>query len=751
MISSGLTRLTMEARLKSIFGIEHFYEEQWEAVSRLLNGERILMIQRTGFGKSLCYQFPATQLPGITIVFSPLIALMRDQVKGLEQKGISAAFINSEQSKEENEAVITRALKNEIKILYIAPERQENGQWQEAVIKMNISLIVIDEAHTISTWGHDFRPAFRRIINLVQLLPANIPLLATTATANKRVQEDIENQIGGKLTSFRGSLARNNFNLYVIHVKSEEEKMLWLAQNVNSLQGTGLVYSGTRVDTETYAKWLQFVGVDAVEYHAGLDAETRKAIENDLMANKHKCIVSTNALGMGIDKPDIRFIIHTQIPVSPIHYYQEIGRAGRDGKPTVIILFYNDTKQGPDDIEADKVLPLSFINNARPTEQQYQRVISCLQQEPMGERGIAKACNMKIDQVRTIKYDLIDQKIINEVKEGGSKVYEYRMNAPVLDYSLFEKLRQARLQELESMVEYANTSEPRMTYLCQFLDSVDSSCCAHCDNTDLRPLTFVDNPFLRNKLQEFRETYFPELKLCKLLFCLCAVETEEKKVRYNMRVPYPDVIEIYRTDEAPHVYNRGINYADFPKNTAKIIKGLYEKYQNEETTHITNGVAASYYGVSNVGAAIHRSKYENGGDYPDFLLALTLKAFGKTFGKYHYDMVMYVPPTESGNLVKNFANKFAKVLKLPVPDALIKTRTTQPQKIFQNKAGKEENVKDAFELINGIDVRGKNIILIDDIYDSGATLKEIARILSSKGAKYVTPVVIAKTVEGTPS
>lgn len=292
-----ITRKDAEIQLKKVFGLEHFYDEQWKAIERILHGERILMIERTGFGKSLCYQFPATIFDGVTVVFSPLIALMRDQVRNLIKKGISAAFINSEQSYIENQEIIQRALNNEIKILYIAPERQESNEWIEATRHIKLSMIVIDEAHTISTWGHDFRPSFRRIINLVQFLPKGLPILATTATATKRVQQDIEQQIGGQLTTIRGSLVRSNFALHVIKVQSEDEKMIWLAQNINKLDGTGMIYTGTRVDTEIYAKWLQFIGINAIDYNAGLDPETRKSIENDLIQNNRKCVVSTNALG----------------------------------------------------------------------------------------------------------------------------------------------------------------------------------------------------------------------------------------------------------------------------------------------------------------------------------------------------------------------------------------------------------------------------------------------------------------------
>ncbi len=481
-----LTRFEAENRLHEIFGIAHFYDEQWFAIDKILRGNRILMIQRTGFGKSLCYQFPATQFPGITIIFSPLIAVMRDQVKNLNARGIAARYINSEQTIEENTEAINDAINGKVKILYIAPERQENHEWLEATRKMNLSMVVIDEAHTISVWGHDFRPAFRRIVNLVQLLPRHLPILATTATATQHVQEDIEQQIGGNLTTIRGNLQRSNFQLYVVRVQSEDEKMIWLAQNLNHLQGTGLIYTGTRVNTEIYAKWLQFNNINVTDYNAGLDAETRKEIENNLMDNKYKCVVSTNALGMGIDKSDIRFIIHTQIPVSPIHYYQEIGRAGRDGKPTAIILFFNEHQDGTG-IREDYKLPKAFIDSGRPTIEKYEKVIQKLKEEPLSEYSLMRLCNLKQTQVRVIKADLIDQGIIKEVLYEKSKKYEYQYNAKPLNTSSFEKIRNAKLKDLDAMVAYVYTSMPRMQYLCNFLDNNDAKRFDNCANSNLHP------------------------------------------------------------------------------------------------------------------------------------------------------------------------------------------------------------------------------------------------------------------------
>lgn len=676
-----MNRQQAEIKLKNTFGFNHFHDEQWETIDLLFQGKRVLLIEKTGFGKSLCYQFPATQFEGITVIFSPLIALMRDQVCGLKEKEIKARFINSEQSLDENSQTIQDAINGKVKILYIAPERQENQEWLDATRRMNLSMIVIDEAHTISVWGHDFRPAFRRIINLVKLLPNNLPVLATTATATKRVESDIEKQISGDITTIRGELIRENFELYVIIVTNEDEKLLWLGENLEGLDGTGIIYTGTRVNTEIYSRWLEFLGVNTTEYNAGLDSDSRKDIEKGLMGNRWKAVISTNALGMGIDKPDIRFIIHTQIPASPIHYYQEIGRAGRDGKPTKLILFYNNSKDNKG-IEEDFKLPKAFIDGGRPSIKNYQIVINALKVEQLGERQLMKATNLKQTQVRVIKADLIEQGIIKEAVYGRSKKYEYQFNAPELNTKAFDELRQLKLRELHSMIDYVNLSTSRMEFLCDYLGDTTHSNYKNCDNTSLRAYNLNPSDAITNKLEEFRESYFPELLV------------------------------------------------------------------ESKSSNIVNGVASSYYGVSTVGAALHRSKYENGGDFPDFLLKLTLKAFRKRYGQEPFDLIVYVPPTESGDLVKNFAEKLSRVLKVPISHSLVKTGETKPQKVFKNGYLKRDNVSHKFSYSNPGKIVGKSIILFDDIFDSGATIKEIGNVLTRLGADKIAPLVIARTVGG---
>ena len=668
-----MTRTEAEKQLSELFGFEQFYDLQWQVIEQLLAGQRVLFIEKTGYGKSLCFQFPATQLEGVTIVFSPLIALMRDQVRSMTEKGIRAAAINYNQEAEENEAIIEQARNNELDILYIAPERMENAGWISTAREMKIAMVVIDEAHCISVWGQSFRPNYRRIVNLVRLLPKHFPVLATTATATPRVQADIIEQVGSDLMPVRGQLLRHNLRLFVIQVQNEDEKFYWLAKYMPKLKKTGIIYTGTQTNTDVFSNWLQFLGFKSAAYSGRLDADTRMRVEADFIANKYDCVVSTNALGMGIDKPDIRFIIHTQMPQSPIHYYQEIGRAGRDGEIAYAILLYNP--------EHDQELPLNFIEGSKPSVMKYERVIAVTKKALLGRNEIIKATNMKQTEVSVILSDLMDQDIVNE-QQGSSKKYFYNPDAPEPDFSKFELLRQSQHEELEKMINFTALKTCRMQYLCNYLGDDRQEVCGICDNDKHTVLPAEPTEETVQKLQEFRETYFPVLE----------VETQRSK--------------------------------------------------------IVNGVAASYYGVSNVGAALHFSKYEGGGDFPDWLLALTLKAYRKHYGNATFDLVVFVPPTESGDLVRHFAEKVATILKIPFSDKLKKITRTEAQKMLHSGISKKDNVHGKFSYESPEEVAGKRILLIDDIFDSGYTIKEIGLYLTSLNAELIAPLVIARTVGG---
>lgn len=293
------------------------------------------------------------------------------------------------------------------------------------------------------------------------------------------------------------------------------------------------------------------------------------------------------------------------------------------------------------------------------------------------------------------------------------------------------------------MKNYIYTKKPRMQFLCEFLDDKSTIKYKNCDNTNLKPLIVNIDDYWKDKMSEFRETYFPVLGV---------LETTSKKmknsdIKWSVNVPVHNQIDIYKNDVLFKSYRNFVNWSDFSNEEGEHLYLMIESHRNKKS-HIINGVAASYYGVSNVGNAIHRSKYENGGDFPDFLLKLTLKAFRKTFKNQKFDLILYVPPTSSGDLVKNFAIKMASVLKIDVGHNLVKKRVTEEQKIFQNAYSKKDNVADAFDCESVLEIKGKKILLIDDIFDSGATIKEIGKMLTSYGAEIIAPITIAKTLGG---
>ncbi len=295
----------------------------------------MLVVERTGWGKSAVY-FVATRLlrdrgAGPTVLISPLLALMRNQLLMAERAGVRAATINSG-NREEWEAIEALIERDEIDLLLISPERLNNDRFRRDVLPdlaRRVGLLVVDEAHCISDWGHDFRPDYRRIGRVIQLLPAGVPLLCTTATANDRVVADIQEQLGDDLVVIRGTLHRESLALGVIDMPGAAQRMSWLATLLPTLDGAGIVYAMTIRDADVVAEWLQLNGIDAHAYHGAIEPELRVELENRLLGNELKALVATSALGMGFDKPDLAFVIHYQSPGSAIAYYQQVGRAGR--------------------------------------------------------------------------------------------------------------------------------------------------------------------------------------------------------------------------------------------------------------------------------------------------------------------------------------------------------------------------------------------------------------------------------------
>jgi len=330
---------TIENILKKYWGHQSFRPLQEEIIQSVLNKTDTLALLPTGGGKSICFQVPTMAIDGICIVISPLIALMQDQVQNLRKKGIKAAAISSALSKREIDHQLDNVIYGDVKFLYISPERIETELFKARLQKMKVNFIAVDEAHCISEWGFNFRPAYRKISELRELLP-DTPLIALTATATPKVVEDIKEQLGFVNGSiFQVSFQRNNL-IYV--VQKEENKLSRMISIVRKLGGSGIVYVRSRRESIRQANLLRANNFAALPYHAGMTFKERKEVQEAWVKNKAQIVVATNAFGMGIDKPDVRFVIHLSLPQSVEAYFQEAGRAGRDGKLAYAVCL-NDT------------------------------------------------------------------------------------------------------------------------------------------------------------------------------------------------------------------------------------------------------------------------------------------------------------------------------------------------------------------------------------------------------------------------
>jgi ATP-dependent DNA helicase RecQ len=319
--------------LRRTFGFRTLREGQEEVIRSIVEGKDTLAIMPTGAGKSLCYQLPGTELPGTTVVVSPLISLMKDQVDKLHELGIDAVQVNSTLTPREESQVLEEIRRNQREFVFVTPERLAQPEFLETLRRNPIDVFVIDEAHCVSQWGHDFRPDYLRLREAIEAL-GNPPVLALTATATPDVVEDILRQLGREeMEVVDTGIYRENLRFEVIPCRGDGMKRTHLARLIGEIEGTGIVYTSTIRDCEELTEHLEGLGFRVARYHGRLGARERKATQDRFMAGELDAIVATNAFGMGIDKPDIRFVIHYNLPGSLESYYQEAGRAGRDGEP----------------------------------------------------------------------------------------------------------------------------------------------------------------------------------------------------------------------------------------------------------------------------------------------------------------------------------------------------------------------------------------------------------------------------------
>jgi ATP-dependent DNA helicase RecQ len=473
-----------------------FRPGQREAIAALVDDRRrVLLVQRTGWGESAVY-FIATRLlrdegAGPTLLISPLLALMRNPIDMAERAGVRAATINSANT--DRWAEIDRRLRDdEVDLLLVSPERLNNPRFRDQldeVVAPRTGLLVIDEAHCISDWGHDFRPDYRRVRTLLARLPGDLPVLGSTATANDRVIADVGEQLGADLLVLRGTLDRESLALQTIVLGDPAARLAWLAEHVPALPGSGIVYCLTITDVERVAAWLRDHGVDAEAYTGSTDAGEREAIERRLSDNDLKVVVATSALGMGYDKPDLQFVVHYQSPGSPIAYYQQVGRAGRGVDRAVAVLLC-----GHEDVDIQDW----FISTAFPSREQAERVVDHLDAAagPVTLDELQSAVNIGYGRLTTM-LKVLD--VEGAVAQAGSTVKWQRSDQPwAYDEERVDHVTAMRRQEQQAMRDYATTDRCLMAFLRGELDDPDVADCGRCANCAGPPLPETFDPAIAN-------------------------------------------------------------------------------------------------------------------------------------------------------------------------------------------------------------------------------------------------------------
>ena len=478
------TRVRAQAILEQLAGsAANLRDDQWTAIEALVVQRRqALVVQRTGWGKSAVYFIAAKLLResgrGATVIVSPLLALMRNQVAAAERAGVRAATINSG-NVTEWDAIHQRVADGELDVLLVSPERLNNPDFRDNVLPSlaaDAGLVVVDEAHCVSDWGHDFRPDYRRIRTLIAELGSDIPVLATTATANDRVVDDVATQlgVGGRDTLvLRGGLDRESLRLSVVTLATAPQRAAWVAAQLDSIEGSGIIYTLTVATAHDIAALLRDRGHKVAAYTGATDPAEREQLEADLLDNRVKALVATSALGMGFDKPDLGFVIHLGAPSSPIAYYQQVGRAGRATASAEVILLPG---------HEDQDIWRYFASVAFPSELLVRKVIDALEPDhPQSTPALEPLVDLGRSRLEMVLKVLDVDGAVRRVKGGWISTGQ----PWTYDEPRYRKLDEARRREQQAMLDYQSTSECRMAFLRGQLDDpelIEGTRCGRCDN-----------------------------------------------------------------------------------------------------------------------------------------------------------------------------------------------------------------------------------------------------------------------------
>lgn len=728
---TNITREIASTYLRCAVGREDadFRDGQWEALDGILKGRRQLVVQRTGWGKSMIYflaaKFLRMQEKGMTLLISPLIALMRNQVAAAKRAGVRCFTINSTNPREWD-AIRNKILSDEADLLIVSPERLANDDFRQTILEPvanRIGLLVVDEAHCISDWGHDFRPEYKKISRLLEHLPKSVPVLATTATATGRVIADIEAQLGGSVEVSRGNLVRRSLFLQNISLPSQEARLAWLAGTLKyRLPGSGIVYALTVRDAEMVARWLRRNGISAYAYcgkvspPSGMDGELRceleardewksakkedekvaayrTFLEDMLLENRIKALVATSALSMGFDKPDLAFVIHYQRPKSVVDYYQQVGRAGRGIDSAYGVLLNG----GEDDRIAEY-----FIRSAFPEEKDVTSVLKAIESAPKGlsKSELLGKLNLKNGKIEQILKFVMSEKQQPIMKDR--RTMKYRATPSVDSYHVpvetIAHLTQVRHNEMQVMNDYMKTPSCLMSFLCNALESPShEEACGRCQNCcPAEALPSNTDASLEQAAVDF------------LLKSYVSIKPRKK---------WEDPV------------------------TASARFGIERKVLIPAELQMKEGQALSLYRVGKWGRLVADGKYAMQPPCFDDSLVEACATMIETMqmqSKAAY--LVPVPSRRNNALVGEFAERLARLMGIPCWRGLVKKMDTPPQKSMGNSAFQQNNVIEAF-VVDGTLPRG-GCFLVDDMVDSRWTFTVAAAVLRQAGADFVVPIAL---------
>lgn len=694
-----MQREDAEKLLKVAIGnaVAEFRDGQWEAIDALVNQrKKMLVVQRTGWGKSSVY-FISTRIlrdrgQGPTIIVSPLLALMRNQIDAAKRLGIRAVTINSTNSHEWEQAR-QAVLADQVDCLLISPERLANDGFMENVLQPiadRIGLMVIDEAHCISDWGHDFRPDYRRIVNILRFLPANTPVLGTTATANDRVVRDIQAQFGD-INIVRGTLTRESLALQNLCMPDQATRLAWLAQTIPTLPGTGILYTLTQRDSEQVACWLRANGVSAAPYHSDVahpefdsSDQYRQHLEDELLANNMKVLVATTALGMGYDKPDLGFVIHYQAPSSIVSYYQQVGRAGRAIDYSLGLLMSG---------EEDEKIHAFFRRSAFPPAGQVRHLLGVLANfNGLTVRDLEEHSNLAHGQIEKI-LKLLSVENPAPLIKIDSKWFRTPIHYE-LDEGRIARLTELREQEWRQVQAYLDDPDCLMAFLRCALDDPEFEDCGKCANCLGKALVSGD---VNSKLVHEAATF--------------------------------------------------IRHAEFPiKPKKQVAKGGFQHYgfptNLPPQLQAAEGRVLSQWRDGGWGDLAADGK--EAGHFDDVLVAAMAEMIQTRWQPNpNPTWLCCVPSLGHPKLVPDFARRLAAALGIPFVECVSKVRQNEPQKWQYNRFHQCRNLDGVFAV--GENIPSGPVLLVDDMIDSGWTMTVIAALLRHAGSGPVYPLAISST------